>query len=462
MATIITQECINCGACEPECPNTAIYQGGVEYDFGGTKHPAISSDLFFIVPEKCTECVGFFDYEACAAVCPVDCCVPDPARPETEAVLLDRARVLHPDKAFDDATAPSRFNPGRGAPAKAQEPAPAAPAVGATNGTPQVTAGAAAPAVKAAGVGRIERAIPRRTKTLAAGGPLRVIGAEADGPFDVILQQAREPRPTASSRVLGLVLRLASPLLGALPHGTKKLLEAGYGNPTVFSAQLSTALNVLLNFIVYPLAFYAIGLMEGVAPFTEGDKNWIVLGVILASLESLVRLRDGIFYQLPADKMRYGASLYGAPLGLVLQPVLGRLVRTLTSGHVPVEGFYSKEFEAKRERERRYGEVYAVQEFDSGYYVRLELPRTIPPSSARDERGFGNEMPDYDLDVQMAPSGIRIRGSVVDPELRAVCGISPAFPADFATEIPLSGPLAGFRHRYSDKTLELAVLKGGA
>jgi len=217
-----------------------------------------------------------------------------------------------------------------------------------------------------------------------------------------------------------------------------------------------------LNFIVYPVVFYAIGLVQGVAPFTEGDKSWIVIGVIVASIETLVRLWQGIFQQLPADKMRYGASLYGAPLGIVLQPLLAKLLRSLRSGHVPVEGFYGNEFEAKRERERRYGEVYAVQEFDGGYYVRFELPRTIPPSAAREERGLGDTMPDYDLDVHVGQEGLTIRGSVVDPELRAVCGISPAFPADFRTEIPLGGPLGGFRHRYADKTLEVAVLKAGA
>ena len=78
MATIITEDCINCGACEPECPNTAIYQGGVEWEFNGAQHPAIDEDIFYIVPDKCTECVGFFDQEACAAVCPVDCCLPNP------------------------------------------------------------------------------------------------------------------------------------------------------------------------------------------------------------------------------------------------------------------------------------------------------------------------------------------------------------------------------------------------
>src|SRR5438034_1207714 len=99
MATVITSEFINCGACEPECPNTAIYQGGVEWQApDGAMHAAISNDIFYIVPEKCTECVGFYDQEACAKVCPVDCCVPDPERPESEALLLERARALHPDE----------------------------------------------------------------------------------------------------------------------------------------------------------------------------------------------------------------------------------------------------------------------------------------------------------------------------------------------------------------------------
>ena len=109
MATMITSECINCGACEPECPNTAIYQGAVEWQApDGSMHPALSNEIFYIVPEKCTECVGFHDHEACAAVCPVDCCVPNPNIPETHDVLLARARQLHPAETIPD-DAPSRF-----------------------------------------------------------------------------------------------------------------------------------------------------------------------------------------------------------------------------------------------------------------------------------------------------------------------------------------------------------------
>ena len=95
MATHITDECINCGACEPECPNEAISEG---------------EEIYVIDPKLCTECVGFHDYEACQAVCPVECCLPDPERREDEGVLIQRAREIHKDKTFPDAGFPSRFS----------------------------------------------------------------------------------------------------------------------------------------------------------------------------------------------------------------------------------------------------------------------------------------------------------------------------------------------------------------
>jgi ferredoxin len=108
MSTMITEECINCGACEPECPNNAVYEGGTPWELDGTTHPAVREDAYYIAAEKCTECVGFAAQEQCAAVCPVDCCVPDPDLPETEEQLLARAQRLHPDREFA-ADFPSRF-----------------------------------------------------------------------------------------------------------------------------------------------------------------------------------------------------------------------------------------------------------------------------------------------------------------------------------------------------------------
>ncbi len=114
MAIIITEDCINCGACEPECPNNAIYEGAMAWRMAeGTsltgliirengeeidseaEQEALSEEFFYIVPDKCTECKGFHDEPQCALVCPVDCCVPDPDRVESEEVLLKRKRFLH-------------------------------------------------------------------------------------------------------------------------------------------------------------------------------------------------------------------------------------------------------------------------------------------------------------------------------------------------------------------------------
>ena len=73
MALKITEECVNCGVCEPECPNGSISEG---------------SDIYVIDPNKCTECVGFFDEPQCVEVCPVDCIIPDPDHKETREQLL--------------------------------------------------------------------------------------------------------------------------------------------------------------------------------------------------------------------------------------------------------------------------------------------------------------------------------------------------------------------------------------
>jgi ferredoxin len=114
MAIKITDECINCGACEPECPNNAIYEGGVEWKIAdgttvtgefvmmdgtvtqaNTYHDPVSVDVYYIAPDKCTECQGFHEEPQCAAVCPVDCCVPDEMYQETVEALLEKKDKLH-------------------------------------------------------------------------------------------------------------------------------------------------------------------------------------------------------------------------------------------------------------------------------------------------------------------------------------------------------------------------------
>ena len=81
MALLINEECISCGACEPECPNEAITEG---------------DDIYEIDPERCTECVGAHDEPQCVEACPVDdCIVKDPEHEETNEQLKAKYDGLH-------------------------------------------------------------------------------------------------------------------------------------------------------------------------------------------------------------------------------------------------------------------------------------------------------------------------------------------------------------------------------
>ena len=81
MAMLINEDCISCGACEPECPNEAIEEG---------------DEIYAIAHDKCTECVGEHDEPQCVDVCPVDDCIAvDPAHVEGKDVLQARYDALH-------------------------------------------------------------------------------------------------------------------------------------------------------------------------------------------------------------------------------------------------------------------------------------------------------------------------------------------------------------------------------
>ncbi len=79
MSLFITDECINCDVCEPECPNSAITQG---------------EEIYEIDPALCTECVGHFDTPQCVEVCPVDCIPKDPDNEETPEQLQRKYELL--------------------------------------------------------------------------------------------------------------------------------------------------------------------------------------------------------------------------------------------------------------------------------------------------------------------------------------------------------------------------------
>jgi len=468
MATTITSECINCGACEPECPNNAISQG---------------DPVYVIDPLLCTECVGFHDYEACAAVCPVDCCVPDPNNLESEEVLIARARALHPETSFDE-NFQSRFRKGQGAPApgapapaQASTPASAKPAAAEQKVAPTPMP-AAAPAAENVAVPPKPAAAPAALKAVAPppaapapvkaapqpkkeARPKKTFEKEMPASFQEISAQFKSGGSLEQGLGRAIVL-LAQPVLGALPHSAKKKLEEAVQSP-LFTAAGSTGLNIVHNAVLYPIVCMAIAaLLHGPGILFSQEINFYVLiGISLAAAEGVFRLRDGIFRVKPADEMRLPASVYGAPLSLILQPLLERHVGVIRQTPIPVDGFYSKGFVEKLERERRYGNVYTLEDRGGAFLLRMEFPRRTPDIGLAGSTKLPIEMPDYDYDLALVDGQLVVKGKCTDEQVRKMSSSVGAFPPEFTTVIPLRERVVGFAHHFENKLLEVFLLKDG-
>ena len=453
MATMITSDCINCGACEPECPNNAISQG---------------DPVFVIDPILCTECVGFHDYEACAAVCPVDCCVTDPNNIETEEALIARARVLHQDVDFGD-NYQSRFRKGEAqSVASAAEvtkpaipaPPPASPA--AEKPAPDAVAAKPAPAKPAAAPAKV-------AEPVAAPKPVAQVKKEPRPkktfPNELPVSFAEVSSQYKASGALGqgwakILILLAQPALGALPHAMKKRIEESVQSP-LFTAAGSTGLNILHNAVLYPLV--AIGVAIGMSgPEIIGSSainSYILIGILVAAVEAVFRLRTGIIGAKPADEMKFPASLYGVPMALVLGPLLEKHAGLLREQPIPVDGFYSKGFVEKLERERRYGNVYTMEDRGGALLLRMEFPRWMPDIGIPGRSKLPDELPDYDYDLALSNGQFIIKGRCTDENVRKISSSVGAFPPEFTTVIALKETVVGFAHRFEDKLLEVFLLK---
>jgi hypothetical protein len=250
-------------------------------------------------------------------------------------------------------------------------------------------------------------------------------------------------------------------VLGALPHKMKKSLEAAVQNPVVFSAAGSTGLNILLNSVLYPIVLMVVAsVVSGPAVlFSQSINMFVFIGIILALIEGIFRLRDGIFHTKPSEEMNFPAAIYGIPLAVILQPVLTKQAGMVRNLPIPVDGFYSRGFVDKLERERRYGNVYTVEDRGGALLLRLEFPRSIPDIGIADRLKISDEMPDYDYDLALKNGQFIVRGRCRDERVRKISSSVGAFPPEFTTVIPLQDRIVGFAHKFENKLLQVLLLK---
>jgi hypothetical protein len=196
--------------------------------------------------------------------------------------------------------------------------------------------------------------------------------------------------------------------------------------------------------------------------FTQQINHYFLVGLFLAAAEGVYRLKDGILRAKPPEEMVFPAAVYGVPLGVLLQPFLAKHAGVIRDVPIPVDGFYSKGFVEKLERERRYGNVYTVEDRGGALLLRLEFPTRLPDIGLPDRQQLPDEMPEYDYDLALKDSQFIIKGKCTDERVRKISSSIGAFPPEFTTIVPLKDRVVGFVHRFENKLLEVFLLKDKA
>ncbi len=259
-----------------------------------------------------------------------------------------------------------------------------------------------------------------------------------------------------------LLVFLQQPIFGALPHQLKDELEARIENKMFFSAAVSTGLNILFNFIAYPIVFMLLAVaVKGIdVLFSQSLNSFILLGFFFALVEGLYRLKEGVFQMRPEEDLVLRGAFYGGPMVGPIRGIMSRYSGLLRRLPVPVEGFYGKGFVEKLERERRYGQAYTIEDLGEAYHLRMEFPRKTPDIGLPGSEELSEEMPDYAYELVLRDGHFVIKGRCVDEKVKKLTGNVGAFPPGFTTVIPLKEKVESFSHRYEDKLLEVLLLKG--
>jgi len=139
--------------------------------------------------------------------------------------------------------------------------------------------------------------------------------------------------------------------------------------------------------------------------------------------------------------------------------LLARRAGIIRNLPIPVDGFYAKGFIDKLERERRYGNVYTMEDRGDAFLFRLEFPRKIPDIGLPARSQLPDEMPDYDYDLSLRDGHFVVKGRCTDERIRKISSSIGAFPPEFTTVIPLSEKVIGFSHHFENKMLEVFLLK---
>ena len=263
------------------------------------------------------------------------------------------------------------------------------------------------------------------------------------------------------------LVMVAQPILGAFSARFKNELEEMAGNATIFSAAISTGINSFINLILYPTLLFLLAVRGDF--FASKGNGFILLGIVIAIAEGIVRFRDVLVATENDEKPRYGAALYGWIPSLVTYPLLSALrkgiaveqtaPRTTVPGAVLTDGpIYTDDV---RERYRRYGMINQVKEMPDYYTIGIEMPHWVPDSEYKKLYDLPDRMPDYAYQITLEDNTVIIETKLEDPRFAQVLGRSSSFPNGFQNIFHIEGQPENYKVAYRDNLLEVIIPKAG-
>ena len=188
------------------------------------------------------------------------------------------------------------------------------------------------------------------------------------------------------------------------------------------------------------------------SPLSEGTSNWEGETECSTSDEDFVGAIAGLKPVTCRDRSLADRLLRGLR-GKSKVPAPG------VDRHVAFDGYRVEQHDDKIERDRRYGTVYTVTEYENAYLVRLELPRKMPSSSLKQVWHLGEAKPEYDFIIELSHNALSIRGRLRGEALRRIAYVSPSFPSGFLTRIEFVEPVGRIIHRLRESVIEVIAFK---
>lgn len=276
------------------------------------------------------------------------------------------------------------------------------------------------------------------------------------------------PSPLIPSRAPNGLIRLAMPLLGALPPRTRRAIEVVVADRTAFHSRTAAALNTAANFVFY--IAIALGLNYAIGGGASGSTLGLAIvgGVLVGAVEGVFRYYGGPLWYRGQEQDYVLGAWYTLPVTILNTARANWATRRVGVRHSPfAKQWYDGapvsdrrpmvNLELERDRQRRYGNVVRIEQRKNHADVFIELPRWAPEHAALEELGIERQLPHWDWQVEQLDNLISVTVRLPQSAIRRLSGRVNSLPAGFYKQLVFPFAIQSIEKGYDEETRVLHI-----